>query len=211
MIKAYRRHRQVGDRDPRVIFRPGDRVLLKRRQPGKMKTRAEGPWTFLRYKNTAGWVAIVEGVHGRKLEVSSSNLIPVLGRQNLPALDPAVVWDDPPAEERFGVKRKRTVAPPDPPPATDPPPPPIPIWDNPLFHRSGPHDFSSSSDSEDNVMDDEGDFMGLQEAAWKLPQMRQQGSWPHLLTHRRTLAPPPPRQHEVRVLQRRRQVEAGWK
>jgi hypothetical protein len=111
MIRAYRRNKLVADRDPRVIFKPGDRVLLRRRQPGKMKTRAEGPWTFLRYKNTAGWVAIVEGLHGRKLEVSATNLIPLKGRQHLPTLDPALVWDDPPAEERYGAKRKRTAPP----------------------------------------------------------------------------------------------------
>lgn len=46
MIQAYRRNKAVADRDPRVIFKPGDRVMLRRRQPGKMKTRAEGPYTF---------------------------------------------------------------------------------------------------------------------------------------------------------------------
>lgn len=31
MIRVYRRQQQEGHRDPRVIFRPGDRVLLRRR------------------------------------------------------------------------------------------------------------------------------------------------------------------------------------
>jgi hypothetical protein len=44
-----------------------------------MKTRAEGPFTFLRYKSTAGWVAVVEGLGGRLLEVSAANLIPLKG------------------------------------------------------------------------------------------------------------------------------------
>ncbi len=45
-----------------------------------MNTRAEGPYTFLQYKNTAGWVAIVESPLGRRLEVSASNLLQLKGR-----------------------------------------------------------------------------------------------------------------------------------
>jgi hypothetical protein len=79
MIREYQKKRRVASHDPRVIFRRGDRVLLRRRQPGKMKTRAEGPYTFLRYKTSAGWVAAVEGLAGRILEVSAANLIPLKG------------------------------------------------------------------------------------------------------------------------------------
>ncbi len=39
-----------------------------------MKTRAEGPYTFLQYKNTAGWVAIVESPLGRRLEADNTSL-----------------------------------------------------------------------------------------------------------------------------------------
>ncbi len=44
-----------------------------------MKSRAEGPYTFLKYKSTAGWVALVEGIGRRTLEVSAANLIPLKG------------------------------------------------------------------------------------------------------------------------------------
>ena len=96
MIREYQKKRRVASLDPRVIFRGGDRVLLRRRQPGKMKTRAEGPFTFLRYKSSAGWVAMVEGLAGRVLEVSAANLISLKGMQQLPQISPDTVWEDAP-------------------------------------------------------------------------------------------------------------------
>jgi hypothetical protein len=31
----------------RVILKRGDSVLLRRRQPGKLRSKAEGPYTFI--------------------------------------------------------------------------------------------------------------------------------------------------------------------
>lgn len=144
-----------------------------------MKTRAEGPYTFLQYKNTAGWVARVESQEGRRLEVSAANLIPLKGKQNLPTPGLQLAWEDPPQEERYAVKRKRTKPPTSPPPAPDIepdqptlPPPPVTaspyVWENPLFHRSHPQDFSSDEDDEGFFSDDPADF---QAAARQLPPM----------------------------------------
>ena len=81
-------------------------MLLKRRMPGKMRTRAEGPYTFVKYTNTSGWVAVVEGWEGRKLEVSAPNLIPLKGR-HVPPLPPSdIIWEDAPTDLPT-AKRKR--------------------------------------------------------------------------------------------------------
>lgn len=96
MVREYQKRNRLATHDPRVIFRTGDRVLLRRRQPGKMKSRAEGPFTFVKYKTTAGWVAVVEGVGKRTLEVSAANLIPLKGMQQLPHISADIVWQDPP-------------------------------------------------------------------------------------------------------------------
>ncbi len=106
MIKAYRRQKQLAEKDPRVIFKPGDQVLLRRRMPGKMRTRAEGPYTFVGYTNTAGWVAMVQGTDGRKLSVSAANLIQLKGRHVTPPPPAEVVWEDSP-DNLPPPKRKR--------------------------------------------------------------------------------------------------------
>ena len=47
MVKDYLRRRNLDSTDVRVIFHPGDQVLLKARDGSKMKIRATGPYTFL--------------------------------------------------------------------------------------------------------------------------------------------------------------------
>ncbi len=82
-----------------------------------------------------------------------------------------MVWEDPPPEERFAVKRKRTApaadvaAPADLDAEPDLPLPPttLPnVWENPLFRRATPHDFSSGSEE---GSDDDADDLGHLEAA----------------------------------------------
>lgn len=59
MLTQYRNRAGRANFDTRVIFKRGEQVLLRRRQPGKLRSRAEGPYTFVSYTNTSGWVAIV--------------------------------------------------------------------------------------------------------------------------------------------------------
>ena len=77
MIDSYRRNRAVANGDCRVMYKKGDQVLLRRRTPGKMETRTHGPFIFEGYKNSARYVAVVKNATGKRMEVSSSNLVPV--------------------------------------------------------------------------------------------------------------------------------------
>lgn len=94
MYEAYQRRTDLAKMDVRFIFSPGDRVLLKQRERGKMKTRSTGPHVFVRYEGKLGTVAVVIVGTGRELKVSASNLLPVDGwmaRQR----DVAHVFPDP--------------------------------------------------------------------------------------------------------------------
>ena len=83
-LRRYRRQKAVASLDPRVIFREGNRVLLKSRVEGKMHTRAEGPYYFIRYVNTSGLTAVIKDTAGKEHTVSSSRLIALKGMQQLP-------------------------------------------------------------------------------------------------------------------------------
>jgi hypothetical protein len=202
------------------MFRAGDRVLLRRRQPGKMKTRAEGPFTFKGYKTTEGWVALVENMGGRLLEVAAANLIALKGMQQLPTLGPEVVYEDLQPEEQPAPKRKRGRPPATSAPVTaqqEPaqleqtmPPPHVPFWENPLFQRlppAHPHDFSSSgSDDEDmgslpsDGEDPDFDPAGMLAAAMRLPRFHPHVQHP---THKpATTGPGEPTPGKVQVLRR---------
>ena len=80
MIKSYRRSRAFANGDYRVIFKPHDQVLLRKRAPGKMACKAHGPFIFKGYKNSSRVVSIIETVSGKRLEVSSHNLLPLQGK-----------------------------------------------------------------------------------------------------------------------------------
>ena len=67
MIRQYHRRGDIAAEDVRYIFEPGHRVLLRRKEPGKLKARARGPYVFLRYSNRSGTVAEVMGPAGRAL------------------------------------------------------------------------------------------------------------------------------------------------
>ena len=77
MLDQYARRTDLADYDVRFIFSPGDMVLLKQREKGKMKPRSTGPHTFLRYEGKLGTVAVIIMHPGRELKVSASNLLPV--------------------------------------------------------------------------------------------------------------------------------------
>ena len=77
MLEQYQRRADLADYDVRFIFSPGDMVLLKQREKGKMKTKSTGPHTFVRYEGKLGTVAVIIVTPGRELKVSASNLLPV--------------------------------------------------------------------------------------------------------------------------------------
>lgn len=77
MREAYLRRPDLARFDVRFIFSPGDRVLLRQREKGKMKVRSTGPHIFLRYTGELGTTALLSVGGGRTLPVSATNLLPV--------------------------------------------------------------------------------------------------------------------------------------
>ena len=77
MLEQYQQRSDLAEYDVRFIFSPGDMVLLKQREKGKMKTRSTGPHTFVRYEGKLGTVAVILITPGRELKVSAGNLLPV--------------------------------------------------------------------------------------------------------------------------------------
>ncbi len=152
-----------------------------------MKTRAEGPYTFVKYTNTAGWVAVVQSVEGRILEVSASNLISLRGRHVPPPPPAEVVWHVAPADHP-APKRKRPQVENEPPEHAPPavtPSLPTPelnraeLWENPAFLRRVAA--QDAPPSPDEAMED---VAGMIAAAMKLPPMAR------LPPKLRTRAPP---------------------
>lgn len=77
MREAYLKRADLAEHDVRFIFSPGDRVLLRQREKGKMKVRSTGPHIFLRYVGELGTTALLSMGGGKTLKVSASNLLPV--------------------------------------------------------------------------------------------------------------------------------------
>lgn len=61
----------------KFVFEEGDWVLMKQKRPGKMLSKALGPYRFIKYCNDNGLVAEVETVAGKKLHCSVANLLPL--------------------------------------------------------------------------------------------------------------------------------------
>ena len=111
MLEQYQRRSDLADFDVRFIFSPGDMVLLRQREKGKMKTRSTGPHAFLRYEGRLGTVAVINGPANRELKVSAANLIPVdsaLARRRHVTAIPELPPDHTPTAPQ--PVRKRTVA-----------------------------------------------------------------------------------------------------
>ena len=49
MVREYAKRADLADQDLRFCFEPGDKVLVRQRVPGKLQTKAMGPYLFLRY------------------------------------------------------------------------------------------------------------------------------------------------------------------
>ena len=61
----------------RFIFKPGDLVLLRQRQPGKLVTKAREPYTFQQYTGPLGVTAWICAADGTRQVVSALNLLPM--------------------------------------------------------------------------------------------------------------------------------------
>lgn len=59
MLRAYARRRDLAAHDVRFLFRPGDQVLLRNREIGKLKARSVGPYVFLKYLGKLGTVGVI--------------------------------------------------------------------------------------------------------------------------------------------------------
>ena len=92
MIREYARRAKLADFDVRFLFRPGDRVLLKQKTPGKQQVRALGPFVFCSYTGALRVTATIADGSGRTQVVSVANLLPLRAGT-------AVAVDDPPAAE----------------------------------------------------------------------------------------------------------------
>ena len=77
MVQEYLRRHNLARYDVRYVFEAGDAVLLKQRVPGKMKCRALGPYTFIRYTGRLAVTAEILNHKGKEYLVSVANLLPV--------------------------------------------------------------------------------------------------------------------------------------
>ena len=96
MVKQYLRQRQLAEQDVRFIFAPGDPVLLRAKEPGKLKCRAVGPYVFQKYTGSMGVTSVITNAQGKTYTVNAGNLLPVHtnGAARMLRFDPS--WD--PAE-----------------------------------------------------------------------------------------------------------------
>ena len=77
MAQDYLKHPDLARYDVRFIFKPGDLVLLRQRQPGKLVTKARGPYTFQQYTGSLGVTAWICAADGTRQVVSALNLLPM--------------------------------------------------------------------------------------------------------------------------------------
>ena len=77
MVADYLQRTQLAQHDVRFVFSQGDKVLLRQREPGKMKCWSVGPYTFLRYTGRLGVNAVILNARGKEYHASAANLVPV--------------------------------------------------------------------------------------------------------------------------------------
>jgi hypothetical protein len=77
MVEAYARRRDLAKLDIRYLFRPGDQVLLRNREVGKLKARSVGPYVFLKYIGKLKTVGLISMGGDKVQQVSAANLVPV--------------------------------------------------------------------------------------------------------------------------------------
>lgn len=59
------------------IHDPGDWVIVKQKKPGKLVSKAMGPYKFVAYKGRLGVVAVLETLAGKRFESSVANIAPL--------------------------------------------------------------------------------------------------------------------------------------
>ena len=75
LVSAYQRqHGQ--ERDLRFELVPGQQVLLRQRQPGKLRTKCEGPYVFLRSVGPNSAALELLGPNGKVRVASVGNVVP---------------------------------------------------------------------------------------------------------------------------------------
>lgn len=77
MLESYLKRADLARHDVRFVFAAGDGVLLKQREPGKMKCRSVGPYLFVRYEGRMGVTAVILNARGKEQHVSAANFVPV--------------------------------------------------------------------------------------------------------------------------------------
>ena len=65
MVQEYFKRRDIPFLEVRFNFEAGDQVLLKQKEPGKMKCRALGPYTFIKYTGRLGVTAEILNAKGK--------------------------------------------------------------------------------------------------------------------------------------------------
>ena len=112
MVKKYLARRNLDSVDVRFIFSAGEPVLLKQKEPGKMKCRALGPYTFLEYTGTLGVTASILNHKGKTYQVSVANLLPLYSNvTRLNRFDPP---QKPPTQSTTTISTMETSSTPDP-------------------------------------------------------------------------------------------------
>ena len=77
MEHAYAKQHGLDQLQVEFVHQPGEWVLMKQKRPGKMLSKAMGPYRFVQYTNDRGLVAELETVAGKKLQCSVANLLPL--------------------------------------------------------------------------------------------------------------------------------------
>ena len=77
MVEEHARRADLERMDIRFVFRTGDLCLLRAPTGGKLKRRAVGPFTFVKYVGWRGVNAEIVGVSGKVRTVSAVNLRPL--------------------------------------------------------------------------------------------------------------------------------------
>lgn len=77
MVKAYHRRRDLAELDVRFIFKGGDMVFLRQKDPGKLKLKSTGPYIFINYMGHMRIKARIMNLDNHVFEVSAGNLLPV--------------------------------------------------------------------------------------------------------------------------------------
>ena len=70
MANEYLKHSNLARYNVRFLFQPGDKVLLRKQEAGKLATKAHGPFIFVIYAVPLGVTAKIQSADGTKQIVS---------------------------------------------------------------------------------------------------------------------------------------------